>query len=795
MSITNLNRYGFIVALFTGFVSLCQPAFSQPNKSTYITTPTGIEIFSGEFKCLLSEIDSNIFLVHFVNHKGYFPGQKSYCSLIEPTIQHTDVLNYSDSIVFLFKHFNVQISGEGVPIKIKNKSGKVICTLLSFESSVNSIRSIFSLSKNEMITGGGMRALPIDRRNKKLRLYNIPQYGYEFPSSNLNYSIPFFLSSNHYAIFYDNVSDGFCDIGFENENEMQIGSKGGRQAFYVIQGKKYVDIIEAFTRLSGRQPLPPLWSLGNLQSRMAYKTQKQTEHIAATMLQKGFPLDAMILDLYWFGDSLFGTMGNLAWHKPSWPDPSGMITDFHKKNIKTVLITEPFIVKGSGNFKDACTRKILAKDSLGNPYIMEKFYFGAGGLIDIFDSSASNWIWEKYQSLHEYGVDGWWIDLAEPEMHPDNMIHKDGPAWLIHNAYGHVWDKMLFDNFKKKSPELRLFNLNRSGFAGSQRYSVFPWSGDVLRSWNGLKAQIPLMLGMAICGPAYIHSDLGGFALGTKDEELYTRWLQMGVFSPIFRPHGSGIPSEPIFFSNKTRKRVKKAIQLRYALLPYNYTLCHENTVKGIPLSRPLFLETENAKHFNENDAYFWGSVFLVNPITEKSQRRKNMIFPEGQWIDFYTHKEYNGNQEYSIRLKADYIPVFVRKGSFIPMAYPMMNTGEYKRDSIILLYFASKNKTEYTLFTDDGENALSLENNQFSLVHFKAESDDTLNISIVIEDFGGFYENGLDLLLKIIGLKKTPEKIFINSTELINQKPERITSKGINIHMTEINNSIRVIF
>ena len=164
----------------------------------------------------------------------------------------------------------------------------------------------------------------------------------------------------------------------------------------------------------------------------------------------------------------------------------------------------------------------LAVDSSGKPYYLTDFYFGHGGLIDIFRNDAQQWFWQFYKKQMENGVEAWWGDLGEPEKHPSNLYHnlKDyGYKRLfnadeVHNIYGHTWTKMLYDYYAKEYPNKRLFYLNRSGFAGSQRYSIFPWTGDVSRSWSGLRAQLPILIGMSMSGVPYVHSDAGGFAGG-----------------------------------------------------------------------------------------------------------------------------------------------------------------------------------------------------------------------------------------------------------------------------------------
>ena len=234
---------------------------------------------------------------------------------------------------------------------------------------------------------------------------------------------------------------------------------------------------------------------------------------------------------------------------------------------------------------------VLAKTPTGQPRRFD-FYFGNTGLVDVFDENAQQWFWEPYEMLFEQGVAATWGDLGEPEVHPGDALHWLSDSEIqatgdeIHNVYGHIWAKMVYENQVRQYPDMRPLILMRSGFAGSQRYGMGPWTGDVSRSWGGLKPQIELSLQMSMFGLAYNHSDLGGFAGGEKfDKELYIRWLQYGVFQPVYRPHAQEhIAAEPVFHDRETRDIVRDYIKLRYRLLPYNYTLAYDNSTTGMPL-------------------------------------------------------------------------------------------------------------------------------------------------------------------------------------------------------------------
>ncbi|HZG26162.1 MAG TPA: TIM-barrel domain-containing protein, partial [Chitinophagaceae bacterium] len=406
----------------------------------------------------------------------------------------------------------------------------------------------FQLQHDEKIFGGGERALPMNRRGYGFSLYNSPAFGYGEGADQLNFSVPFIISSKGYGIFFDNPSSGYLDIGKKNPNVLEAGFSSGELTYYIINGKNVEEILKHYTELVGRQPVPARWVFGNLMSRFGYRSEEQLTTTVRKMKAENFPVDAVILDLFWFGDSVRNTMGNLDWvNNERWPNPERMIGELKQDGINTVLITEPYVLMGTKNYAES--KPYHAVDSTNKPYTLTNFYFGFGGLLDLFRQDAQDWFWTKYKAQIDKGIAGWWGDLGEPETHPADLYHhledlgydRLFSANEVHNVYGHYWNKMLFDKYKQHYPETRLFNLNRSGFAGSQRYCVFPWSGDVGRNWSGLRAQLPIMLGMSISGIPYIHGDAGGFAYGEKDGELYTRWLQFAAFTPVFRPHGTAL--------------------------------------------------------------------------------------------------------------------------------------------------------------------------------------------------------------------------------------------------------------
>ena len=589
----------------------------------------------------------------------------------------------------------------------------------------------FELSQAEKILGGGQRVLGMNRRGHRMPLYNRAHYGYTTESNQMYFSLPAVMSNKKYALLFDNTASGFLDIGKTESNTLTFEAVGGRSAYIVFAGDSYPELINHYVDVTGKQPLPPRWAFGNYASRFGYKTEQQVRETVDKFIEEDFPLDAIILDLYWFGPDVKGHVGNLDWDNNTFPTPKKMIADLKEKGVKTILITEPFVLSSSKKWQNAVEEKVLAKDLDGDPRRFD-FYFGNTGLIDVFDEKAQDWFWNIYQGLFEQGVAGTWGDLGEPEVHPDDSIHllsETGESFRgdeLHNAFGHQWARLVYDNQRKLQPNSRPFIMMRSGFAGSQRFGMIPWTGDVSRSWGGLKPQVELSLQMGLLGMAYTHSDLGGFAGGEAfDKEMYIRWLQYGVFQPVYRPHAQdNIAPEPIFHDEETKDITREFIKLRYRLLPYLYTMAYQNSTTGMPLMRPLFFEDEeNASLFDEKDNYLWGDSFLVSPITEAGETHHRTKLPEGIWFDFWDDSKYQGGRLVDVPVSMKKIPVLVRAGAFVPMIDDIKSSRDYSTNKLTLHYYADESVMQSSgeMYEDDGESFGSIEKGRYDLLAFSA--------------------------------------------------------------------------
>jgi len=646
----------------------------------------------------------------------------------------------------------------------------------------------FNITDSEILMGGGERVLGMDRRGYRLQLYNRAHYGYQTHSELMYYSIPMVVSSKKYTLLYDNIASGWMDIASTDSNKIQFESVGGRNSYIVTTNDSWIDLIDSYTTATGKQPLLPRWSLGNISSRMGYRSQQQVEEVVDEYITKNIPLDGMVLDLYWFGPDLRGHMGNLDWDLENFPEPVRMMSDLKELGVKTVLITEPFILTSSSKYDEVVENNLAGVDSAGNPYVFD-FFFGETVLLDIFKEETQEWFWNIYKRHTESGVDGWWGDLGEPEVHPGDMIHVNGTGDEVHNGYGHEWTKMVYEGYQQDFTEERPFILMRSGFAGTQRYGILPWTGDVSRSWGGLKPQVELSLQMGLQGIGYMHSDIGGFAGKDEDAELYTRWIQFGAFTPVFRTHAQeDIPPEPIYWNEQTIDISRKYINLRYALTPYNYTLMYENHTTGLPLMRPLFYYDENPELLPVTDTFLWGENMLIAPVIEKGDSLQTVTFPDtGNWIDFWTGDLFKGGQTAEVPVTIRDIPVFVKAGAFIPMHSNMKTMDQFSNEILNLHYFhdSEVQTSEDYLYSDDGNTPNAVENELFEILNFSSENtDDKLIITIDSEGFdypSKPTERHISLIIH--GLKNAPENVLVDGDQISVSTDD--TSNNISVPVT----------
>ena len=583
-------------------------------------------------------------------------------------------------------------------------------------------------TKYENLYGAGERGHRLNLNGDTLTMYNRQNYGYtegDIRLSQMGISIPYFVSDYGYGVLFDDYNNAKLVLG---DTITYSSATPKPLSYYFINGHKTIaGVTEAFTELTGRQDLPPFWALGYITSKYGYHNEKEALGAIDSLKTRGYPVDGIVLDLYWYGVET--DMGKLEWDPQQWPDHKKMIKDLNDQGVNMVLITQPYINKigAIDNYNYLASKGMLTKDAYGNPHDVTT-WVGEAGMFDVSNPETQQWLWNRLKGLTEEGINGWWGDLGEPEVHPETIYHANGEtAQQFHNVYGNYWSKLIYDGLRKDFPQMRPLLMMRGGTTGLQRYSVFPWTTDVSRSWGGFQPQVKLMLSSGLSGLGYMSSDLGGFAVDPEnptDEELYVRWVQMGAFTPSMRTHAQTKP-EPYHYPD-SEDILKEYIRIRYKWLPYNYTLAYENATKGWPLARPLNFNGDNPgwKYGRITDEYLWGNNVLVAPVMEAGARERTVEFPSGTWINWHdASKKYEGGTSSVVEAPLNQLPLFVKAGSFIPQYdLPIENVTQYDPTFLTVRYYPAEGLSSYTLYDDNRMSPVSLKEKEYQLINLSGE-------------------------------------------------------------------------
>lgn len=634
-----------------------------------------------------------------------------------------------------------KVDRESGNVSFFNRNGEnLLAEAGGVDNSADVKRVSLSTSPMEHFYGAGERGHSLSLNGDTLPMYNRPTYGYgagDSRISQMNITMPYYSSDRGYGILFDDYNTATMIMGdtvvYESETPKPL-------SYYFINGGDMAGTASNYTLLTGRQNLPPFWTLGYITSKYGYHTEQEALGAIDSLKRAGYPVDGIVFDLYWYGKET--DMGRLEWNRSQFPDHKRMLDSLNSMGVHTVLIHQPYINKNGAidNYKVLDSKDLLTKDSDGKRVDVQT-WVGEAGMFDISNPDTREWLWNRLKPITAEGLSGWWGDLGEPEVHPENILHANGEtAGQFHNAYGNEWSRLIYEGLRKDFPDMRPMLLMRGGTSGLQRYSVFPWTGDVARSWEGLQAQVPLMLNSGISGLGYMSSDIGGFAVDPKAPylpELYVRWLELGTFSPVLRTHAQYKP-EPYHYPQYA-EILKKFIRMRYEWLPYNYTLAYENSRYGLPLVRPVNFHGEipGEQYAGVRDEYLWGDEVLVAPVMTRGARSRKVLFPAGEWINWNNPAlRYKGGSTATVQAPLGTLPLFVKAGSFIPQyTRQIENVGEYDPSELTVVYFPSDTQSSYTLFEDNRKSPESLEKGEYRLTKFTGMKEGkTTRISIKSE-------------------------------------------------------------
>lgn len=570
-----------------------------------------------------------------------------------------------------------------------------------------------TMQEGERFIGLGEKTGNLDRKGNAYTNWNTDAYGYTTGQDPIYATIPFYIGIHHgmnYGIFFDNTWRSDFNFGASNNRFSSFSANGGEMNYYFIYHQRVADIITAYTGLTGRMPLPPLWSLGYQQNRYSYYPDTEVYRIAQTLREKQIPADGITLDIHYMDAYKLFT-----WNKSRFPDPAAMNAKLAKLGFKTTVIVDPGIKmeKGYAAYESGLQSDIFIKYTDGQPYTGQ-VWPGWCHFPDFTAPKGRQWWKGQLESYARAGVSGLWNDMNEiatwGQKMPDNVLFsfEGNPVThqQAHNVYGLQMIRASYEGYRAITPGKRPFILTRAGYAGLQRYSAI-WTGDNRAEEDHMLLGVRLMNSLGLSGVPFSGMDVGGFT-GNPTPSLYARWMQIGAFIPYFRNH-TGIntkSAEPWAFGEEVLEISRNYINLRYRLLPYLYACFYDATQTGLPLMRTLAIDhTHDPKVYDGRfqNQYCFGPSFLIAPF-ESKQDYAPVYLPEGQWYDLYTDSVEQGGREKMLTLSIQQLPVFVKESSIIPMQTLIQNTTEKPADTLFLHVYQGKVKNEFVYYEDDGE-------------------------------------------------------------------------------------------
>ena len=528
----------------------------------------------------------------------------------------------------------------------------------------------------------------------------------DISQDNTNISIPFFLSSNGYGIFWNNTSRSRFNNRFLNA--LYLSSEVADAVdYYFLYGPEFDTIIAGYRSLTGDAPMFGAWAYGYWQCKNRYATQRELLDVAHRYRALHIPVDGIVQDWYWWR-----SMGEPVFDSARYPAPEQMIGDLHRDHFHFMISSWPFFAPGTATYDTMNARG----------YFIDKtkvagFHPKGQALYDAFNSAAREFYWHLLDAgLFQIGTDAWWLDTTEPETEgrETNIVVTNKVALGSGARYANMFPLMattaVYQGQRAVTDRKRVFILSRSAYAGSQRTAAAVWSGDVNSDWVFFKKQIPAGLNYSVSGLPYWTTDIGGFLLGHPDDpdyrELFIRWFQFGAFNPLFRVHGTRSPDQNELWSygNDAQRILVSFDRLRYRLLPYIYSLAWMTTHARYTPMRPLVMDfRRDLKAATAGDQFMFGPGFLVNPVTEQGARTRRLYLPPGRWYDFWSGALEEGGQTVDAEAPLDRMPLYLRAGSIVPMG-PDREWVSQKPADPLELRVCRGSDGDFTLYEDEGD-------------------------------------------------------------------------------------------
>lgn len=714
-----VRRVGVVVVLaFSARVTTAAGWQHVGNVTRVEKLADGVELTAGEAKVRITAFRDGIVRVRVAPH-GTFARDFSW-AVIEPAEVPAVRVEDSPNVVRLTAGRVVVVASKSpLLISFADSSGNV---LLADQASLPMawddarVHVWKRMPAGESYFGLGDKPGPLNRRNHAYTMWNTDFFGWQESDDPLYKTIPFFIGlqkGTAYGVFFDNPYWSSFDFGKESRDYLSFGAEGGELNYYFIAGPEPKRVVQEFTALVGRTPLPPLWSLGYQQSRYSYYPESRAREIVKRLRDDKIPADVIYFDIdYQQGYAPFTI------NREYFPHFEQMINDFRAVGMRSILITDLHIKKdpdhGYVPYDSGMKDDVFVKNPDGSVFV-GPVWPGPSVFPDFTLTRVRDWWGGLYKNFVDMGVAGFWNDMNEPSVFdtptktmPLDVVHRmdDGTSLdhrAIHNVYGMQNVRATQGGLLKLRPDERPFVLTRAAYAGAERYAA-TWTGDNSATWNHIGMSVPQIMNLGLSGYAMVGADVGGFA-NSPPADLLTRWFELGVFYPIYRNHAAkGTADHEPWASGPEQEAVRRRyIELRYKLLPYIYTSIEETSRTGVPLLEPLFLEYPQATdRYNDDHSFLFGRDLFVAPVVTETQDAEEVHLPPGDWYDFWTSEKHAAAEHISLHPALSETPLYVRAGAIVPMEPVVPSTNETPGGPLELRVYPGAD-CRGSLYQDDG--------------------------------------------------------------------------------------------
>ncbi len=638
----------------------------------------------------------------------------SYSVISQASGNAFSVLEKETTLLLEGPSFNLVITKNPVRFSFQTKEGKVINEDDTFGISWNreQVTSYKKLQEGERFIGMGEKTGPLDRRGQGYTHWNTDNFAYHSGADPLYCSTPFYIGIHHglvYGIFLDNTFKSFFNFGASNNRFSSMAADCGEMNYYFMYGNSVGEIINHYTQLTGRTPIPPQWSIGYQQCRYSYFPDTEVINIADTFREKHIPADVIVFDIHYMEAYKIFT-----WHKEHFSNPKKLIEELKAKGFEVVVMCDPGIKveQGYDAYEDGVKQEVFIKYPDGSNFTAQ-VWPGWCHFPDFTKASTRTWWKEKFKNYIALGIQGFWNDMNEiatwGNQLPENLeMDFEGNQDTMRrgrNIYGMQMARATYEGTKELLQGKRPFNLTRAGFSGIQRYAAV-WTGDNVANDEHMMLGVRMLNSMGLAGIAFCGYDVGGF-VGDANPKLFARWLSLGAFSPFFRGHSmvNSRDSEPWSFGEEVEEISRNYIKLRYKLMPYIYSAFYEASQTGMPVNRTLAIQYPHDHLVYQGTyqhQYFFGPSLLVAPIESYKDLMK-VYLPESTWYHLFDDKIYNSG-ETIIECPVDKLPVFVKASSILVMNGSDIQSTKEKSDVLEIHIYQGRDNNTYVRYEDDGE-------------------------------------------------------------------------------------------